>query len=264
MSRIGTFSKRCVEENVDGRDKPGHDELMADKPLANCIALIPGAARGIAVAALLVIVAGFSSDADAQRSLRGAWGVPWTTSPSVTVLVQGDDARVALVRQAVAFWNKTFAELGSPFRLGAVTTAKGAISAAELADASTKVLRHNWSAKLPIRGRPLARQYRRRAVARLVRVVCRPLAETKSGAGRDPQHACLSAHAAQCRPQRHRPRARPRHRARHNSDPSRLMCGRPAPCRPKLFASKSARYFPLTPDEKAELKRMYPADWKSR
>ena len=50
----------------------------------------------------------------------------------------------------------------------------------------------------------------------------------------------------------------------HNSDPSRLMCGRPAPCRPKLFASKSARYFPLTPDEKAELKRMYPADWKSR
>jgi hypothetical protein len=43
-----------------------------------------------------------------------------------------------------------------------------------------------------------------------------------------------------------------------------LMCARPAPCRPALFASKRARYFPLTPDEKAKLKQMYPVDWKSQ
>jgi hypothetical protein len=50
----------------------------------------------------------------------------------------------------------------------------------------------------------------------------------------------------------------------HNSNPTMLMYGRPAPCRPALFASKVDRYFPLTPGEKGELKRMYPADWKSQ
>jgi hypothetical protein len=43
-----------------------------------------------------------------------------------------------------------------------------------------------------------------------------------------------------------------------------LMCGRSAPCRPALFGSKGARYFPLKPDEKAELKQMYPVNWKSQ
>lgn len=50
----------------------------------------------------------------------------------------------------------------------------------------------------------------------------------------------------------------------HNSDSRMLMCGLPAPCRPALFASKGARYFPLTPDEKAELKQIYLVDWNSQ
>jgi hypothetical protein len=50
----------------------------------------------------------------------------------------------------------------------------------------------------------------------------------------------------------------------HNCDPRMLMCGRSAPCRPALFGSKGARYFPLKPDEKAELKQMYPVNWKSQ
>jgi len=44
----------------------------------------------------------------------------------------------------------------------------------------------------------------------------------------------------------------------HNADPTTLMCGRPAPCRPYLFASDHPRWFPLTEAEKAELLRMYP------
>jgi len=39
-----------------------------------------------------------------------------------------------------------------------------------------------------------------------------------------------------------------------------LMCGRPAPCRPDVFQSASAHYFPLTADERALLLRLYPAD----
>jgi hypothetical protein len=40
----------------------------------------------------------------------------------------------------------------------------------------------------------------------------------------------------------------------HNGDPRMLMCGRPAPCRPKLFASDTPQMFPLTDHEKALLR----------
>ncbi len=41
---------------------------------------------------------------------------------------------------------------------------------------------------------------------------------------------------------------------RHNSDPATLMCGRPAPCRPPLFASDTSHFFPLTAADKAVLR----------
>ena len=41
---------------------------------------------------------------------------------------------------------------------------------------------------------------------------------------------------------------------RHNSDPSALMCGRPAPCRPDLFRSDTKRFFPLTPADREALR----------
>jgi hypothetical protein len=50
----------------------------------------------------------------------------------------------------------------------------------------------------------------------------------------------------------------------HNSDPTMLMCGRPAPCRPMEFQSATEHYFPLTGDEKALLLQLYPADWHPR
>jgi hypothetical protein len=50
----------------------------------------------------------------------------------------------------------------------------------------------------------------------------------------------------------------------HNTDPTTLMCGRPAACRPNLFRSDEPRLFPLTGDEKRHLLRLYPPDWKPR
>ncbi|HSX79940.1 MAG TPA: matrixin family metalloprotease, partial [Candidatus Saccharimonadia bacterium] len=49
----------------------------------------------------------------------------------------------------------------------------------------------------------------------------------------------------------------------HNDDPTTLMCGRPAPCRPSLFQSQEARFFPLTDREKVLLLKMYPPQWTS-
>jgi hypothetical protein len=42
-----------------------------------------------------------------------------------------------------------------------------------------------------------------------------------------------------------------------------LMCGRPAPCRPAVFASDEPRVFPLTDAERRQLLGMYPPTWKS-
>lgn len=40
----------------------------------------------------------------------------------------------------------------------------------------------------------------------------------------------------------------------HSSDPATLMCGRPAPCRPSVFASDTKRFFPLTEEDRARLR----------
>ena len=47
----------------------------------------------------------------------------------------------------------------------------------------------------------------------------------------------------------------------HNDDPTRLMCGRPAPCRPDAFESRAARFFPLTVEEETMLLEAYPLYW---
>jgi hypothetical protein len=52
--------------------------------------------------------------------------------------------------------------------------------------------------------------------------------------------------------------SKPPSRSPSLGDPSKLMCGRPAPCRPALFRSDTPRVFPLTDDEKHQLHTMYP------
>ena len=44
----------------------------------------------------------------------------------------------------------------------------------------------------------------------------------------------------------------------HNGDPSMLMCGRPAPCRPDEFASDTERFFPLTFSDGRRLREIWP------
>jgi hypothetical protein len=43
----------------------------------------------------------------------------------------------------------------------------------------------------------------------------------------------------------------------HNGDVHLLMCGRPAPCRPDMFRSKDAHFFPLSDEEKQELRERF-------
>ena len=46
--------------------------------------------------------------------------VVWKEIPTIVILSAEDDFRVLAIREAVDFWNAEFAQLGSPFRFGAI------------------------------------------------------------------------------------------------------------------------------------------------
>jgi hypothetical protein len=66
------------------------------------------AARGMRLSALLALVVAFAAQASCAQ-----FGVPWTRSPRVTVVANGDDPRIGMVYDAVAFWNTTLEEAGA-------------------------------------------------------------------------------------------------------------------------------------------------------
>ena len=212
----------------------------------------------------LILGAIFSLAPWSQARTQGAWGRPWTKVPSVTALYQGKDERVQLVHDAVDYWNRTFAEIGSKFRLGAVTETAGAIPVGDLAMLSEAALNGRGSQDLPQSVRRIAGDI---VVALsdgdFISFSFRSLALQKAVA------AIRSAHLL--------PLTLPNVARNvithelghaiglgHNADPTKLMCGRPAPCRPAAFASPTARFFPLTGDEKASLLAMYQANWVGR
>jgi len=93
--------------------------------------------RGLCL--FLVLLLGFSLAARAatlfpNRS-RG-----WNKIPTIVVLGQEGDSRNQLVNDAVDFWNKQLAEIGSGFRLGPVTLVSEIISQRELVALSQAML----------------------------------------------------------------------------------------------------------------------------
>jgi len=168
------------------------------------------------------------------------------------------------VREAVDFWNRTFAELGTPFRLGSVTDTTAAMPTGELQALSAKVLSRTGPPEVPERIHQFSGDL----------VVALSDGDFVSFAARWPKlgKAVVGIRSAQLPPLTLPNVARNviAHELGHaiglghNSDPAMLMCGRPAPCRPDAFSSLSARFFPLTAEEKARLLSMYPTDWSER
>jgi hypothetical protein len=183
---------------------------------------------------------------------------PWRRRPSVVALFEGEDPRVELVHEAVAFWNHALAEIGSPFRLGPLSTQAGAIAPTELAEVSAAILRLpiappfppalagvpgdivvalsdgnfiSFTARWPEREKALIGIRSPRIFPLTLPNVARNVIAHELG------HAIGLG---------------------HNSDPGALMCGRPASCRPDAMASNTARVFPLRDDETARLRALYP------
>ena len=189
----------------------------------------------------------------------------WRIVPKIVVISPTGDSRLPAVDEAVAFWNRTFTELGSGFRLGAVTSMVRPIPEEALQQLSASVLggRGNVASFPP-------------ALSDLPGDMTIILAASDFVSFASPfnqnSRKVVGIKGTSFPPMSfpNVPRNVIAHEIghaiglRHNSDPTMLMCGRPSTCRPGLFRSDQPRMFPLRSDEKSFLLTMYPSQWKSQ
>jgi hypothetical protein len=189
----------------------------------------------------------------------------WRSVPKIAVIGPAGDSRLPAVDEAVAFWNRTFTELGSGFRLGAVARTVRPIPEEALQQLSTSVLSGRGNvANFPPALSDLPGDITIVLAASEFVSFASPFNQNsrKVVGIRGPSFPPMNLPNV--------PRNVIAHELghaiglRHNSDPAMLMCGRPATCRPGLFRSDQPRMFPLRDDEKRFLLTMYPSQWKAR
>ena len=69
-----------------------------------------------------------------------AQGRAWTKVPTIVVVTPEHDSRLTATHEAIDFWNRTLAELGTPFHLGPVTQTPDTIPVDYLTTLSAQVL----------------------------------------------------------------------------------------------------------------------------
>ena len=173
-----------------------------------------------------------------------AQGRAWTKVPTLVVVTPEHDSRLTATHEAIDFWNRTLAALGTPFRFGPVTQTPDTIPVDYLTTLSAQVLNRTGFPDFPDSIQQLPGDL----------IVALSEGDFISFAARSPAGAKVLVGIKND----HRyPLTLPNVTRNmiahelghaiglsHNADPTMLMCGRPAPCRPDAFQSYTKRFFP--------------------